>query len=193
MKKFIYLAFAVIASLWVTSASAVAPCSAMKTYADLIQAGTCYAGDNNSITFSDFKANIDPSVQSQVGVSFISQKQGHNSGYFGPRFDTSKLNYQGLAISFQAQCDQSCYMDQTVSSVSGGNGTGTFDSNGVVTKFTNPQIAQPVIDPTTSVRMYAGYTQTQVPNLAANSYRMVVVVSPTDKPSWPSSYLAPAY
>jgi hypothetical protein len=180
-----------------TSAFALAPCASITNFAQLVQAGTCYTGPNNSVTFSNFVTNVSPSQQSQIGVATMAGNYLGGTGttaLLGFIFDTSRLKVPGISFSFSAQCDASCAINDGVNRVNGnpGSGSGIFNVNGMQFNAVPGGLVYPQFNPyVTNVSEYAAYTQTSVPNQSASSYEMGVNIVPTGGTSSTASASCP--
>ncbi|WP_143137466.1 hypothetical protein [Burkholderia ubonensis] len=178
-------------ALLVKSAFAIAPCISLLNFEQLAQAGACYVGPNNSVTFNHFNTNVPESVWSQIGVS-TNGMWGNTAvtkpaiGSYGLVFDTSKIQANKVTLSFDAQCDGSCDFNDGSARVEGRNaGSGFFAFNGL--KYDFAPYAQgggvsPVFYPYVKfVSIEGTYTQTTYANKAASSYQMFVNIVPTGK------------
>lgn len=180
MSKYVYVLLSLIMGLWVTSASALAPCSSISNYAQLVQAGTCYAGPNNSVTFGNFVTNVSAEKQGQIGVILAQQPGNPNPGQYGLIFNTTTLEMPRISFSFTVLCDASCLINDSLNRLGGNYGSGVFIVDGQPPfYFSGTYSVQPQFIPAVSrVNEYADYTQTAIPNLSANTYEMTVNIIP---------------
>jgi hypothetical protein len=200
LKFFAKFGLSIFFSLAVKSALAVAPCLSITNFAQLVQAGTCYVGPNNSVTLGNFQTDAPASVWAQIGATTNLAMWGNTAvtkpttGSYGLHFDTSKLKTNEVTISFNAQCDGSCNFNDGSARIEGNAGSGAFTFNGVPYPVVNGGSgASPIFKPYVKFVSISGtYKQTAVPNMAAASYEMAVNILPSDQPSWPTSGQCPS-
>jgi hypothetical protein len=193
-KRLIQVGGAAVSMLCGASAFALAPCSAITNLAQLVQAGTCYTGPNNSVTFSNFVTNATPSQQTQMAVATTAGGYLGGTGttaLLGFIVDVSAISMPNISISFSAQCDASCKFNDGFNRINGdpGTGSGQFYVNGQSYAAVPQGYAQPQFNPyVSSVNEYVAYTQTSGTPGETFNFEMDVNIVPT---GYASSGLSP--